>query len=70
MPRLRLLYPVADDPAGAVLSLSGEAGERRAKRLIETGYAELVAPLVDQIHGHADRAVVERMSKRQKREVA
>jgi hypothetical protein len=38
MPTIRLLGNVADDPKGAVLTVS----EDRAKRLIRTGYAELV----------------------------
>jgi len=35
---IRLLQPVADDPKGAVLVVD----ERRAQRLIRTGYAEPV----------------------------
>jgi hypothetical protein len=38
MTTIRLLANVADDPKGAVLTV----GEDRAKRLIRTGYAELV----------------------------
>lgn len=33
--RIQLLHPVGDDPAGAVL----EVDERRAQRLVRTGYA-------------------------------
>jgi len=36
---IRLLYPVADERAGAVLDID----EGRAARLIRTGYAEAVA---------------------------
>lgn len=35
---IRLLYSVGNDPQGAVLTVD----ERRAQRLIRTGYAEVV----------------------------
>jgi hypothetical protein len=37
--RIRLLHQVANDPAGAVI----EIDDRRALRLIQTGYAKEVA---------------------------
>lgn len=38
---IRLLYNVGDDQKGAVITVD----DRRAQRLIRTGYAEAVAPV-------------------------
>jgi hypothetical protein len=42
MPTIRLTHPVGDDQAGAVL----EVDERRAQRLMRTGYAVEAAPVL------------------------